>query len=88
MLWIVKRHLLRLCGWVFWVWREMLLAQQPTGPNPLHRLDHFSGPVLRHGSLDSLLHVDARVPHVADGEETPASGLGVGSSIYLVYMLS
>ena len=66
----------------------MLLAQQPTGPNPLHRLDHFSGPVLRHGSLNSLFHVDARVPHVVDGEETPASGLGGGRYVYNVYMLT
>jgi len=32
---------------------ERLLYSQPNGPNPLNHLDDFSGPALRHGSLNS-----------------------------------
>ena len=37
--------------------RERVLYRQHTGPNPLNHQDDFSGPALRHGSLNSLFQV-------------------------------
>ena len=42
--------------------RERVLYWQPTGPNPLNHRDEFSRPVLRHGTLDSLLQVAWYLP--------------------------
>ena len=38
--------------------RERVLYGQPTGPNPLHHRDDFSGLALRHGSFNSLFQVE------------------------------
>ena len=42
--------------------RERILYCQPTGPNPLHHLDDFGRPALRHGSSNSLFQVALYLP--------------------------
>ena len=42
--------------------RGKVLYWQPTGPNPLNHRDDFSGPALRHGSLNSLFQVTLYLP--------------------------
>ena len=42
--------------------REIVLYLQPTGPNPLNHRNYFSGPALRHGSLNSLFQVAVHIP--------------------------
>ena len=37
--------------------RERVFYWQPTGSNPLHHRDDYSGPALRHGSLNFLFQV-------------------------------
>ena len=40
-------------GWTVSI-KERVFNQQPAGPNPLNHRDDFSGPALRHESLNSL----------------------------------
>jgi len=51
--------------------RERVVYLSPAGPNPLDQRDDFSGPFLRHGSLNSLFQVALYLP--SEGEEITTS---------------